>query len=576
MFQIGKEEAFTADENLRYEKDNILAIPDLSVKRHYESEGIVPIGELPQEEPHKPDRYVETLDDLDRVYRLADLLPSDLATIIRNITEVLSLDTQGKIILQFKEGGPPPSPGEPEPSTPPPEEGPTSPPWNEPTSVTPGEYDTKDKKDVEIDDIFSREPAFTIDIERGRSLVDIARAAYKQDDCDIKEHYTSMMTQITNRFFQIMTTLAEESNMEDYVYLMQDFDGTAVTTSDSNQRHLIDTICKGQIIYDQKLRQMNLTHTAANALCMTRGFHVAEKQRERYFEEQYKKELKDMPSTFSNDLLEASRSEATKKYKQAAYNQYKFLDNAVKDTNTLLNIKIDEASAKAQLSNTGSDIFAFTPPPSPTENHIDDNYDATQSAQKKAQDAINNAQKDAITGAQAAAGGGTSAPGSSSVSYNSSAHGTGDSGLSGTTLCSVGGGAGKGVEYIYSTPQWAVDMCVRCSQQCGIPADWLWCQWVVESGWFSADSCVSRHNYGCCMDENQELLSFSSPEEWADWFAVYIRKWNNPASTAAKTPEDYFYNIQHQNDGYVYCASNQEGYGAKCMSILEKGHTVLT
>lgn len=389
-----------ADEKLRYDKENILAIPDLSIERHYESGGIIPKVSPETEETEKPDRYVETLDDLDSVYKLADLLPSDLATIIRDITDVLRKDTQGKIILQIERTKSTPSEPTPETKTK------SIPPEGGTVVLTPPEK--LKTKEIEIDDIFSRKPAVTIEVDRGRSLVDIAREAYKQDDSDIKEHYTSMMTQLTNRFFQIMTTLAEESNMDDYTYLMQDFDGTAVTTNDPNQQHLIDSICKGQIIYDQKLRQMNLTHTAANTLCMTRGFHVAEMQRERYLQEQYKKDLKDMPSTFSNDLLEASRSEATKKYKQAAYNEFKYLDNAVKNTNALLNIRIDEASAKAQLSNTGSDIFAFTPLPAPTENQVDDNYDATQSAQQNAQSAIDNAAKDSVTGQQAGAGAGAS------------------------------------------------------------------------------------------------------------------------------------------------------------------------
>jgi hypothetical protein len=382
--------------------------------------------------------------------------------------------------------------------------------------------------------------------------VDISRAAYKQDDSDIKEHYTSMMTQITNRFFQIMTTLAEEANMEDYTFLLQDFDGTAVTTNDPNQRHLIDTICKGQIIYDQKLRQMNLTHTAANTLCMTRGFHAAEMQRERYLQEQYKTDMPDMTSSFSNDLLEASRSEATKKYKQAAYNQYKYLDNAVKDTNSLLNIKIDEASAKAQLSNTGSDIFAFTPPPPPTENHIDDNYEATQASQKSAQDAINNSQKDAITGAQAAAGGGTSAPGSGSSS-------------SGSGGSPVGRAPGVGADKI-PVNDWTKDMAVRCSQKCGIPADWLWAQWKLESNFD-----VSDGNYNCggvtvpnSMEHNSAGFGvWHSADDFADYFADYILRYSGTGT--AKTLLEYVNAVQAEG----YCTEPPgQAYVNLVMGIL--------
>lgn len=366
----------------RYPKEDILNVPYLAPERDYRSEGN---SEKHVDYPtsEKPDRTLETLDNLDGVIRMADLLPAELGAIIKDITNVLSVDTQGKIIIDMMN----PVPEQKEVT------GPTEPKNGGGTYIyTPG---TGDKNDGDyIDDIFSSEPEFTIQIDSPDSLITLARKAYKQDDLDIKEHYTSRMTQLTARFYQVMSTLAVDANMPDYSYLMQDFDGTAVTTSDPNQQHLIDNICKNQILYDQKLRQMNLTHTAENTLIMTRAMTAAEGQRERYLSEKYKKNLNDMPESLSNSLLEKSREEANKKYKDSAYNMYKYLDSATKFTNSLLNIKIDNAAAKAQLANTGSNIYAVTPPPAATPDNVDDNYDTVVKQQQAGDKFVKDQSKD--------------------------------------------------------------------------------------------------------------------------------------------------------------------------------------
>jgi len=377
----------------RYDKHNILAIPDLTPERSYESEGVVqsPDFRFPTQ---KPVRELKIIDDLDELSALADLVPPEIGDIIRNINKVLSEDSQGKLIIELQRERDEAAKG------------------SEPT-VDSGGHDNNDgvwsvdvdhnggDGDYEVDDIFSSAPAFTVEVAPSESLVELARKAYKDDDLDIKTNYVSMMTQIIARFYQVMSTLATDGGMPDYSYLMRDFDGTAVKTSDENQKHLIDSICKNQIIYDQRLRQMNLTHTAENTLVMTRGFSAAEAQRERYFGEKFKANMNDTASTLSNDILEKERQRANDKYKDAAYNMYKYLDSATKFTNALLNIRIDEGAAKVQLSNTGSDIYAVTPPPPPTADNIDDGFETTQQQTEAAVKYVQDAQKDSVTGAQA-------------------------------------------------------------------------------------------------------------------------------------------------------------------------------
>ena len=384
----------------RYSKNDILNIPDLSPTRDYYSEGVKTSGSS-YIVPTTPNRFFQTIDDLDGVYDMASLLPPELADIIRAITDVLSVDTQGKMILKMEREK------KEEENT---DDNKNTTPNDSYDTIKPTTYDDTRTDD---DDIFSTKPAFKIQIIPSNSLVRVAQNAYEQDDLDIKNYYIGRMTDISSRFFQIMTTLAMEAGMPDYSYLMQDFDGTAVKTDDPNQQHLIDMISKDQIIYDQKLRQMNLTHTARNTLIMTRGLTAAEGQRERYLGERYKENLNDTASAMSNDMLQRSREQAETKYQNAAYNLYKYLDGATKATNTLLNLKIDEAAAKTQLANTGSDIYAYTPPTPATENHIDDNFETSIKAEDKGQKFVDEQKKDSVTGKEASSGGASADGGSS-------------------------------------------------------------------------------------------------------------------------------------------------------------------
>ena len=452
----------------RYDKDNILEIPVLVPERHYESEQAEKEIHIPYQ-PRKHDKMLDSLDDLDNLYRICDLLPPDLAETIRIITDVLSKHTQGLIIMRLERNAWEPPATTPEsippkvppvigpetdkPKPPPSEEGtitdpplprpeewiPHPPGWHPPkwpdsgkggkkwppkfgkptegtttiTEIYTGGSDggtitevymddghTKSVMDTEVDDIFSEDPDIEVNVLPSDSLVDLARQGYEQDDADIKEHYTNKMTQASQRFFQVMTALAEDANLLDYSNLMQDFDGTAVKTTDPGQLHLIDEISRNQVLYDQKLRQMNLTHTAEKTLVMTRAMTAAEGERERYLKTDYKKDMPTISAGLSNDLLQKAREDAEKKYKEAAYNMYKYLDSAAKYTQTMLNMKIDSAAAKAQLANTGSDIFAVTPPPQPTENHVDTNFDTTIQHQMKQQDMIDQQKKDAKKGSE--------------------------------------------------------------------------------------------------------------------------------------------------------------------------------
>ena len=69
----------------RYPKEDILNVPYLAPERDYRSEGNSE-EHVNYPTPDKPNRTLETLDNLDGVIRMADLLPAELGAIIKDIT----------------------------------------------------------------------------------------------------------------------------------------------------------------------------------------------------------------------------------------------------------------------------------------------------------------------------------------------------------------------------------------------------------------------------------------------------------------------------------------------------------
>jgi len=142
----------------------------------------------------------------------------------------------------------------------------------------------------------------------------------------------------------------------------------------------------------------------------------------------------------------------------------------------------------------------------------------------------------------------------------------------------VGVAPGKGAENIpKDAEQWTVDMCVRCSKGCGIPADWIWAQFCNESGNFKSP-CAS-YNYGGMTDEGGGWKSFASPEDFADYMAKMLPKWvgsDGKSTTQAKTMKEYC--IALQTDSSPYCAdpAGVDPYYAAMLNCLGNQGTVLS
>lgn len=508
----------------KYDQKHILQIPDLLPVRHYETDGMVndnhintSDGAMETEEP-----LIRTLAALDKTYTLADLLPDDVAKIIKDITGVLQKQIQGMIIEKITD----PTDDIYDPT-----------PENNPDYIFTPDPDPDNIITID-DDIFSTDPGFEIITEAADSLLDLARNAYEKDYQDVMEHYTTSIEQIVHRFFQMMTTLADDSNMPDYTYLMKNFDGKAVAITDQNLQHLKDAIVKYQLIRDQKTRQMQKTHTAENTLIYGRSWLSAEKQKERYLSEDYKKNTSALSTTMGNNLLLGSRNTAKKKYDMGMYNMYKYLNSAVAGVSNILDARVDEASAKGQLALNGADIFAATPEPQPTATKVDNNSTVTDATGKSITKQLN----------EQAAG-----------ATQSNAGGDGDSGdcnphVDGGDTIVTGAAVGSGSEIANAI-----------ASGTGYPARLIWAQLSHESAGFTQES--GTNNWGGEKDTSNNYINFANNQEFIDYMVKYYPKYAEDGITGANTVNTWVAALKH--GGYFTDAATN--YARGMVNWLQQG-----
>ncbi len=264
------------------DKNNLLDAPVLEPTRSYESDGTIlhTAGITEPEEQQKENPLIETLDALDNLEVIADILPPAVRQIVKDLVRVLSLDTQGKIIKEIEEQietereADAKKPG--------------------PSIAQQPEYEffisPADTPDVTVNpkiDLFSKDPGIEISVKPADSLYSLATRSYIQDDSDIKKEYASRMTDIIQKFYIRMVTIADDANLPEYAYLMMDFDGNAVQVLNPNLKHLKDSIIRNQILKQQLERQYKKTHSTEQALVLQRAWLASARAREKYMQENY-------------------------------------------------------------------------------------------------------------------------------------------------------------------------------------------------------------------------------------------------------------------------------------------------
>lgn len=95
----------------------------------------------------------------------------------------------------------------------------------------------------------------------------------------------------------------------------------------------------------------------------------------------------------------------------------------------------------------------------------------------------------------------------------------------------------------------------RAAAIAGLPAEWIYSQWVHETGNFSSDLCIEYNNLGGVTqvqpndtpqpDGNCYYMQFASPEAYADYFGWYLTQYAEDGIYQATSIAEYAEALKH-------------------------------
>ena len=324
------------------ENKNILYRPSFGPDNHYDSDARFlrqelenPNADVYDEEQREPSDIIEDFK------QIKELLPDDVNFLGHAIIDKLIARLNNK----FPKG-----------KTPKPEE---------PKVEIPKEIPTVDTNHIpvieghkDIPSLFSEPETINLRIEMPKTLVQLIQDDYNKDIIQLQEDYLERLQMIMRQYYQQMLMLVADSGVESVKELIQEFDGNAIVIPPGNSlEHCRDHIVRSQIVRKQKTSLFKKTHTVDETIMHLRAWHAAEAQRERYYGEEYK-DSSEYTQSHSNALLREARADYDKRYKNALYNTYKYLNSSAIVLNDILDDSVKEAQAKAMLIKNGVDIYA--------------------------------------------------------------------------------------------------------------------------------------------------------------------------------------------------------------------------
>jgi hypothetical protein len=210
--------------------------------------------------------------------------------------------------------------------------------------------------DAELPNLLPQATDIKIEIVTSKSLADIVRDTYIHDTIDLKEDYLKKLQTIMQKYLQEMIMIMAETGIGKIEDLTKPYDGSAVSILNKNLQHLGDYVVRSQIVREQKIRLFKKTHNIDQTMMHMRAWHAAQKQRERYYAEEYG-DSENYLNTQSNSLLRESRARYDKKYNHTLYDMYKYLNASVMIIDDTLNMSLKESQAKGTLLRNGVNIY---------------------------------------------------------------------------------------------------------------------------------------------------------------------------------------------------------------------------
>lgn len=338
------------------EEKKILYVPELNPERHYDTDGAfenyipdiisTPDTKRKDKKNNKPAQIYEALEILEDTFNV--VVPDDVkfigGSIIQQIKKRLDIISPDKKRHYSEEK-------EKE--------------FYKPTEIKTISTTLTDEKSDRIISLFPTPLNINLNLETPKSIVQIIQSDYEADQLNLDDYYSTKLQLILQNYIQNMLAIMAESGIPDIDNLTMKFDGEAVTIpSGKGLEHCRDFIVRSQVAREQKTRLFKKTHKTDNTVAHLRAWQAAEKQRERYYQEEYG-DSGTYVESHSNELLRSQRNQYNERYKDAAYSMYKYLDSSAQLVGDTLGMIVKEAQAKAHLLNNNVNIFATSETQSP-------------------------------------------------------------------------------------------------------------------------------------------------------------------------------------------------------------------
>ena len=331
-------------------KNNIFYRPQVEIDRNYKTDGVID-KITPEESPEESKstsnqdlltKAEKVTDALIRVRKVLPILPEGLPNILQDIIDNLIFQTEiekDKLIEIIDEENP------------------------IETTTPEGESEPIDKPEPIIDDdgfIWDDpEPLdYTITVVKTKLNDQMALEQYLKDSIYIKEDFIKNLNDVLQDYIYPLISMMDESGVGSIQYLNLSYDGTSVSGYDDNDQHLNDTIVRNQLINEEQIRLFNKTHDANTTLSVLMAFDLAAQQRIRYYSEQYDLGVSNFTEMYRRMTLEKARKAYEYRYANARKNVYKYLNSAVRISDDLLKLALDEKASKCYLLTQDINIFA--------------------------------------------------------------------------------------------------------------------------------------------------------------------------------------------------------------------------
>lgn len=370
------------------DEKKILYVPELSPERHYDTvgafENYVPDNVSKPDtrrdkKNNKPAEIYNALKVLEDAFN--NIVPDDVkfvsGSIIRKLRERLDIIVPDKKRIYSEE--------------------------KDKETYVPEEIKTIDTTRIDTEPASSEISLFptpiniNLTLEDQSTLVEIIQSDYEKDQLNLDDYYQAKLQLVLQDYIQNMLSIMSETGVADMDNLTMEFDGDTVSVpSGQGLEHCRDFIVRSQIARNQKSSLFKKTHSTDNTVSHLRAWQAAEKQRERYYSEEYG-DSGTYVESHSNALLRSQRAQYDSRYKAATYSMYKYLTSSAQLIADSLSMIVKEAQAKAHLLNNGVNIYATSDTENPYASTSDsssstslaeDTVSSTDSTVSTAQDAV--------------------------------------------------------------------------------------------------------------------------------------------------------------------------------------------